>query len=181
MIAKSDLVILVVSASLLTAGIYRWQRSQSSLSSTRAIAQLPASESTAGNVQDQQMATSIGNPSFDTRQQLAGNRQTGNLNAAPAIDNGAAAGSATVTAFQSNDTGNKQSNGQTESSIAAVQTSTSRPNEPLYGTYVVQSGDYLGKIAETFGTTVARLQEINSISGSLIEIDQVIRYPLPAN
>ncbi|NND90846.1 MAG: LysM peptidoglycan-binding domain-containing protein [Granulosicoccus sp.] len=54
-------------------------------------------------------------------------------------------------------------------------------SEPLYGVHVVKSGEYLGKIAQMYGTTVATLREINGISGSLIEVDQQIRYPLPAN
>ena len=42
-------------------------------------------------------------------------------------------------------------------------------------TYTVVSGDTLWKIAQKYGTTVTRLQEINGISGSLIHTGDVLK------
>lgn len=44
------------------------------------------------------------------------------------------------------------------------------------GTYTVKAGDTLGQIAQRFGTTVARLQQLNGISNpNLIRVGQVIK------
>ena len=78
-------------------------------------------------------------------------------------------------------------NSNTAASIAVVNANQSASDinnqgaEPLYGLYRVQSGDYLAKIADTHGTTVDTLRSINKITGTLIQIDQEILYPLPAN
>ncbi len=53
-------------------------------------------------------------------------------------------------------------------------------SQPLYGRYTVVSGDYLSKIAQRYGTTVQTLQDVNNINGTLIEVGQEIRFPLPA-
>ena len=45
----------------------------------------------------------------------------------------------------------------------------------------MRSGDYLGRIAQRHGTSVAVLRELNGIRGSTIQVGQRIRYPLPAN
>jgi len=68
-----------------------------------------------------------------------------------------------------------------DSGNASQADNNSQTAGPLYGIYRVQSGDYLGKIAQTYGTTVDALRSINNITGSIIEIDQEILYPLPAN
>jgi len=52
---------------------------------------------------------------------------------------------------------------------------------PGYGRYIVVSGDSLSAIALRFGTTVADLQRINGIEGSLINVGQELRYPPRAN
>lgn len=54
-------------------------------------------------------------------------------------------------------------------------------DEPLFGTHRVQAGDYLGLIADRYGTSVDALMEINELSDNIIQIDQELRYPLPAN
>lgn len=49
---------------------------------------------------------------------------------------------------------------------------------PSGGTYMVQSGDTLGEIAQRFGTTVAVLQQLNGIANAnLIFVGQVLRLP----
>jgi len=45
------------------------------------------------------------------------------------------------------------------------------------GSHIVQSGDYLGKIANQYGTDVQTLRDLNGISGSVIQIGQEILYP----
>ncbi len=44
--------------------------------------------------------------------------------------------------------------------------------------YTVRRGDSLGKIARRFGTTVAALQEVNGIRGSLIQTGQLLYVPV---
>ncbi|MDH7578457.1 MAG: peptidoglycan endopeptidase [Bacillota bacterium] len=45
------------------------------------------------------------------------------------------------------------------------------------GTYVVKKGDSLWKIAQTYGTSVQKIQEINQIKGTLIYPGQLLRIP----
>jgi len=52
---------------------------------------------------------------------------------------------------------------------------------PALGTYSVQAGDSLSRIAITFGTSVEALQEINEIEGTLIRVGQELFYPLTEN
>lgn len=47
------------------------------------------------------------------------------------------------------------------------------------GTYVVKSGDYLGKIADKHNTTVQKLREVNGLTSDRIRVGQ--RLKLPAN
>jgi LysM repeat protein len=51
--------------------------------------------------------------------------------------------------------------------VQSIPTGTSKPNTDAK-TYVVKSGDTLGKIAITYSTTVKKLQELNHIDGHLI-------------
>ena len=44
--------------------------------------------------------------------------------------------------------------------------------------YTVRRGDSLGKIARRFGTSVAALQEVNGIRGSLIQVGQLLYVPV---
>lgn len=185
MIAKSDVIILVVSASALAAGIYRWQSNIASFAPVQTTASAPAATTTNANTQ----AAGI----------VASGQQAGNnpgLNAASTVVNGNSGSAITVngsTAVQSSPVGtavqvsNSNINTAPAAQVSVVNdnqvagSSNTQAAEPLYGSYRVKSGDYLGKIAQTFGTTVSELRRINNISGSLIEIDQEILYPLPAN
>jgi len=69
------------------------------------------------------------------------------------------------------------------STVNSVPLDLTRASEPLYGKYTVVSGDYLSKIAQEYNTTVRELQDINNINGTLIEVGQILEYPilLPAN
>ena len=44
-----------------------------------------------------------------------------------------------------------------------------------YGTYIVQSGDTLYKIAKRYGMTVSQLMAINNLEGSSLRIGQVLK------
>lgn len=62
-----------------------------------------------------------------------------------------------------------------QSEVAAL---SENIQDPSLGTHRVVSGDFLGKIAQQYGTDVDTLRELNGISGSLIEVGQEILYPL---
>jgi len=53
-----------------------------------------------------------------------------------------------------------------------------KPTPAAAGTYTVKSGDTLSRIAAKYGTTVAKLVEINGIKNpNLIHVGQVLRLP----
>lgn len=73
---------------------------------------------------------------------------------------------------------------------ASSKPSTSKPNpkpntKPSTGqsnsssssssTYKVQSGDYLSKIASKFGTTVAKIKQLNGLQSDMIHVGQVLK------
>ncbi|MEZ4501466.1 MAG: LysM domain-containing protein [Dehalococcoidia bacterium] len=66
----------------------------------------------------------------------------------------------------------------TEPSTAATTTSSAPSSSGAGGTYVVQSGDYLSRIAQNLGVTVAALSEANGITDpTLIYPGQVLNVP----
>lgn len=176
MIAKSDLVILAISGTLLATGIYRWQSNlQARAQTTAAIA--PSSSILPGNAQ----------PGSDIA-----------LTARPSVVQDSVEAPPPAVALSSPDTDNisqttsqnitrsvelaAPANGDVEISGNDAPLPGSTANvDPLYGRYIVESGDSLSYIADTFGTSIDTLRSINSISGSLIFIGQEILYPLPAN
>lgn len=162
MIAKSDLFILLVSASLLASGIYRWQSnlSQPSAREQQATHQQagPASAVSAAKVITRSGAASQTAISSVTSVQTS---TPVTVNAPPAVSHVVI---------------NKPGDSTTSSG-----SNTSDAGTAPLGSYIVVSGDYLSKIAQRYDTTVQTLQEINNINGTLIEIGQEIRYPLPAN
>ena len=165
MIGKSDLFILVVSASLLAVGVYRWQHNLALISSN-----------------SQQAQTRIVAPAS-------------NANAVSSISSNNVQAPATISTVSSVQTSGSATilNRATQTNVVAANISDSssllqpaiepieQPSSILLGSYTVVSGDYLSKIAQQFGTTVETLQEINNINGSLIEIGQEIQFPLPSN
>ncbi|MFK7854513.1 MAG: LysM peptidoglycan-binding domain-containing protein [Granulosicoccus sp.] len=184
MIAKSDVIILVVSASALAAGIYRWQSNIASYAPVQTTASAPATTTLNPNTQASAIIANSqqagNNPSLTT----TGTAINGNSGSTIAVNGSIAQPSSVGTTVQASSStinnastanvsvgNNNQDAGSTLTQVA----------EPLYGSYLVKSGDYLGKIAQTYGTTVSELRRINNISGSIIEIDQEILYPLPAN
>lgn len=167
-IARSDMVILVVSVSLLAAGIYRWQSNVSQFEERRAAASSSA-------------AAQAGNSQRSTSNSLAAKPAAVRVtDTAPTIDtpvesNFGNAGQATTAQSSS------QTTAASSAGVASQSTTENTTGQPLYGTYEVKSGDTLSGIATDYGTTVDTLRTINDISGSLITVGQSIRYPLPAN
>ena len=56
-------------------------------------------------------------------------------------------------------------------------TAAGRPAAHDASTYVVKSGDYLGKIAQKHKTTVARLREVNGLTSDRIRVGQKLKLP----
>jgi len=163
-IARSDLFILIISASLLVVGIVRWQSNMSSLT-VAANQPRPAQSAVAVNPpRAVSTNTTMAAPAVATSTATSVNTLTTQ-----------AASESTLIATPANATQ------ATTTTAASSDNQTGQPNEPLYGVYIVQSGDFLGRIAEEHGTSVATLRQINNISGSLINVGQEIKYPMPAN
>ena len=52
------------------------------------------------------------------------------------------------------------------------------PQGEVYGTYLIQRGDTLGKIAEAYGTKIEFIRSLNGISGDMIYAGDTIKVPL---
>ncbi len=173
MIAKSDVVILLVSATILVGGIIRWQDNMASLNSVVDTSQ-PAP--TVQNTQRSDTATPVVATTQESNVPVAREQSD-----PPSPASTAGNAQSTLQGDTQPAANDVNSNVNAASTTQPASSATNGSNEPLYGVYVVQSGDFLGKIATEFGTTVETLQRINGISGTLINVDQQIRYPLPAN
>ena len=54
----------------------------------------------------------------------------------------------------------------------------SKPAEPVYTIYVVQSGDYLAKISKKFNVTIASIRRLNpSIKNDVVRVGQKLKLP----
>ena len=183
MIAKSDLIILVISASALGLGIYRWQQN----TAAPAVASRPADVRAAAPRQGEPL---VGRPADAPRTDPPVPNGTSRTEEAVPVrrvpppdaepsgtgERAPAAGAERVPLPE------PPRNPDARTSLAADATAAEANGaQALYGTYRVRSGDYLGRIADRFGTSVATLREINGIEGNLILVDQELRYPLPAN
>lgn len=183
MIAVSDAVLILVSTAVLGSGLYRWQNNidNANLANSRPVATIPASApnsvtaSNAGQSSNTNSQISSANgTSTSTSAQVNASPIDAPVNASPTniertVENVVVVSPApTATIDVSDDNATTASN----NAIADV---------PPYGSYIVQSGDSLSLIAEQYGTTVSTLQEINGINGSLINVGQELRYPLPLN
>ncbi len=170
-IAKSDVVIMAVSVSLLAVGIYRWQSNVSQVHERRA-ASSSSSAMQSGTSQRSNTSSIAAKPDSATANV---SRAAGAGIDAPVESNFGNAGQ----------TNTGQPSAQNMTVSPEIKTNRSSSNnttgQPLYGTYEVKSGDTLSKIANDYGTSVDALRTINDISGSLITVGQNIRYPLPAN
>lgn len=151
MISTSDIVILVVASGALATGIYRWHE----------------------NTQDVSAITIPANSRVVV--------EPLNNTPAPALTS-----ENTLTAANTNDTTGANVNQVIVQTLPEATPVASvvveAPELPTISTSVgshrVRSGDYLGKIANQYGTDVQTLRELNNISGSIIQIGQEILYPL---
>jgi len=144
-------------------GIYRWQNNLT-LASTNAqqarVQQLePASNATVVS------AISATNASSQTTIPAVTSVQT---SAPVPVNNQPSINSVVVTRTDEPDTN-------------SVSPNVTDGNAPLFGSYTVVSGDYLSKIAQQYGTDVKTIQDINNLSGTVINVGQEILLPLPAN
>jgi len=153
-IAKSDLIILVLSSSALAFGVYRWHQETQDVSAVT----IPASSRTISST-------------------------------APAATHMTSDNAGTVLPTVSDTDSASSIGSQNNSSTVLVQTLpepedtpeivvSTDVSSPTLGSYTVQSGDYLGKIAGQVGTDIQTLRDLNGISGDIIEIGQEILYPL---
>ena len=174
MIAKSDLFILVVSASLLAVGIYRWQSNLSLMAANTQQTQqaVTTSNTTAASAVSNAPAAAPTTISTVSSVQTSAAVQTN-------VSNVQATAPIVVTAPQT--TSNVVVNAAGELTTNSVVTNIVEDNRPLFGSHITISGDYLSKIAQQYGTSVQTLQDINNLNGTLIEVGQEIKYPLPAN
>jgi len=159
-IAKSDLIILVLASSALAVGILRWHKNTQDVSAIT----IPASANS--HVTGSRVAASrvIVEP--------AQNSTTATVQTAELVDNSANATS------QSNSTNQIETKTLPQPiPVVEVVVASDATQAPNLGTHLVQSGDYLGKIANQYNTDVQTLRKLNNISGSVIQIGQEILYP----
>lgn len=172
MIARSDLVILAISGTLLATGIYRWQSNLQPtikpVASTPARQPLNADRAIPANASISKPAVSTATPSPPGTEATASTENPGGT-----TDNGSSTPTGPATSTVSG-----TANGLNNSTAAG---STTPGDASLYGSYIVQPGDNLTYIANLHGTSVETLRTINNIEGSLIYVDQELLYPLPAN
>ncbi len=157
MISKSDIVILVLASSALGVGIYRWHQNTQDVNaitipaSSRVVAAPASDNMVAGN-------TRVIDGTRNPLQDGVSNGQTNQVTVQTIPE-------------QQPVSGIVVSDSVTTSSDVST-------NSVQLGSHRVRSGDYLGKIAQQYGTDVNTLREINGISGSIIQIGQEILYPL---
>ena len=173
MIAKSDFVILLVSLSALGGGVYRWQNS---IGTVPAIT-IPASlQSSVRNPVD---ANSANSSSTVAASAVTGERQSVNTSS-PIIVNEP---DAPITVVVEGETGGVAPSiaSDVQANNADLTGNSLLGSDPLFGEHEVVYGDYLGRIANNYGTSVNELRRINNLSGSSILVGQKLKYPLPAN
>ena len=170
MISKSDLIILVVSATALGAGLYRWQ---SGLDGPLvATAPPPNVERVVDEPAD--VSANVVRDAGDEAAAVVV-RRVPDAAPADAVDPvlGAPAREDAATAVLSPS--------PAPAPDGAVTALPADGDTALYGRYVIREGDYLGLLANRFGTSVAALQSINDLDGTTIHVGEELRYPLPAN
>lgn len=150
MIAVSDAVLILVSATALVAGLLRWQDNVEATTRPQTSIQSSASQPSPSTSTQNQNTSTLSSPAT-----IADEVQSATIILQDSVE--AVTPAVTTTGI--------------EQSIQTV---------PV-GNYTVQAGDSLSKIALDFGTSVELLQRINAIEGSLIEVGQEIKYPLPVN
>lgn len=154
MIAKSDIVILLLSSGALALGIYRWHQETQDVSAIT----IPASSRTVtvgsndvASVNDSTSQEAVLTSATNSSIESTGSSASGSTTIVQTIETPEATPEIVVTTAEST---------------------------PAFGTHIVQSGDYLGRIAQQYGTDVDTLRDINGISGTIIQVGQEILYPL---
>ena len=156
MITRSDLIILVVASTALLGGIYRWHQN------TQAVNAVTIPANSRSTLQQNSVNDS----------NAANGRLTSSAAAVVASDVGVPPLAPPVADLDASD------------SIAITDTvaptTLTAPTAAAFGRHVVSSGEYLGLIANRYGTSVNKLRSVNSIQGNLILVGQELLYPLPA-
>ena len=201
MIAKSDLIILLASTLALAAGVYRWQQNvaaptlAAAPTSTRVtdpVSPAPAEDAVAGRLSPSEETTGADEPSGSTGSVIVRRvSPEGSDPAAPAPSTSTdvpapegSNGGDTVLRTEGSAAGRvdmplpspENESGADDGALAA-----NTEERALYGTHRVSSGDYLGKLAERYNTSIGVLQSINDLDGTVIRVGDELRYPLPAN
>ncbi|MFK7993848.1 MAG: LysM peptidoglycan-binding domain-containing protein [Granulosicoccus sp.] len=168
MIAVSDAVLVLVSAAALGTGLYRWQNNVDQAMLANAPATIP--------VEVPSEPDSASNRQIAPSNELSGTASsTTNVQGNVPVNSSQLTDVLVVEPAPTTTTINVADDAATAASNNAV------VDAPPYGSYIVRSGDSLSLIAQRYATTVQRLQEINDIQGTLINVGQQIRYPLPIN
>ena len=160
MIAKSDLIILCVASAALTIGVGRWYMNTQSVDAVT----IPASARADARVQARQQA----------RAERQDSRFNGFLHVSDRGDPGKALG---TDAPRHERTTAAEPTAQRQTAEQPADATDSRSTEPDYGIHTVQSGDYLGLLADRYQTSVSQLQTLNDIDGTTIHVGQELRYP----
>lgn len=147
-IAKSDLIILVVSSSLLAVAIYRWDQNTRNVDTSTVLANTtvsaPASSSSSVTIDQTLTTTSLSS------------------------NNGTADGAADYVIPADAE--------QSVTTVVVPEPEVVETVTP-YATHVVRSGDSLSEIAVRYNTSINELRSLNGINGSTIFIGQEILYP----
>lgn len=151
MIAKSDLIILVVSSTLLGVAVYRWDQNTRNVDTSTVLANTRVSSQTAATDTSSVATTSSSATLAD---------QT-----LDAPINGTVSESV-----------NEQVSVDTPTTVVVTEPLVVEPARPFL-IHVVRSGDSLSEIAASYNTSVQELRNANGINGSTIFIGQEILYP----
>jgi len=150
-ISTSDIVILVVASGALATGIYRWHENTQDVSAIT----IPANSRV------------VVEPLNNSAKSVL-------------------SGENTLSAASSNEPTTANSNQVVVQTLpeptpvaSVVLSADGLPSESTaLGSHQVRTGDYLGKIANRYGTDVQTLRDLNNIRGTVIHIGQEILYPL---
>ncbi len=163
MISRSDLVILVVASGALAVGIYRWHGNTQDVSAITIPASSRVVVEPISNTPEPTSNNDTTVAAVSTSQPTYIDSNTSSL-----ADNNVEAKTVKVQTLPEPET----------VTGIVVSSDTTQAGSTNLGSHRVQSGDYLGKIAQQYGTDVQTLRDLNGINGSIIQIGQEILYPL---
>lgn len=159
MIGKSDLVILGVATVALTVGVARWY------TNTRAVDSVTIPASARSSIEADRVANNDRSrfTGFVHVADVAGSNNEALQMPSPQSRTQSNAGQSAV----DEDAG----------ASSASNSDNADRNQTRFGVHTVQSGDYLGLLANRYDTTVSELQTLNGIDGTTIRVGQELRYP----